>query len=159
MLLSESQLFMSVQSDLYDKMSDRFGYKEQVTTCDPYDCELPLCLTEHSSGWSTQSQSHLCPADAEPHCSWAERRGGLLLDASSAALLPNPLPVGAAPGAAEPLHLGSAEDSLCLPAVTGSCPAPAPVPEILPAVCMALGKCVSLGTQIRTVSFIDKVIV
>lgn len=126
MLLSESQLFMSVQSDLYDKMSDRFEYKEQVSTCEPYDCKLPLCLTEHSSGYSTQSQSHWLPCYAEPHCSWAERRGGLLLDVSSAALLPNPLPVGAAPGAAEPLHLGTAEDSLCLPAVTRELPCACP---------------------------------
>lgn len=112
----KSQLFMSVQSDLYDIMFDWFEYKEQVTTSDPYHCKIPLCLTEHSSLAIKYNPPTdiCCPTDACIYkCSrqLSKMKGeGLLLHLSYAALLPNPLPLGACGqslGAAELLNLGS----------------------------------------------------
>lgn len=45
----KSQLFMSVQNDLYGRMFHWFEYIEQVTTSDRCLCKIPLCLTDHSS--------------------------------------------------------------------------------------------------------------
>lgn len=74
------QLFLSVQSDLYDIMFNGFEYKEQVTTCDPYDCKIPLCLTERSSLAITHSPPNsfaalLMHRSTSAAGSGAERRG------------------------------------------------------------------------------------
>lgn len=113
-LPSEPQLFMSVQSDLYDLMFDRFEYKEQVTTCDLHDCKIPLCLTERSSLAVAHSPPDsfavlLMHRSVNAAGSWAGPRGKVSVGSDSAALLPNPLPLG--PGWC---RWTWAEDSLCL---------------------------------------------
>lgn len=107
-LPSEPQLFMSVQSDLYDLMFDRFEYKEQVTTCDLHDCKIPLCLTERSSLAVAHSPPDsfavlLMHRSVNAAGSWAGPRGKVSVGSDSAALLPNPLPLGAG---LVPLNLG-----------------------------------------------------
>lgn len=159
---------MSVQSDLYDTMFDGFEYKEQVTTCDPYDCKIPLCLTEHGSLAIAHSPPDsfaalLVPRSTSAAGSWAEGRGKASCRISVTQLCCQTLSLsGQSP---VPLNLGSRRGfPLSARTVTQEAfPAlrqenRVPVAEILPAVCMALGKCITFYTQIRTVSSIDKVI-
>lgn len=178
-------LFMSAQSDLYDTMFDWSECKEQVTTSDPYHRQIPLCLTEHSSLAIKYNppNRHLLPRYAYIYtcdgqlskmrgkASWYIRAMQLCCQICALQRVAASLWVQLSLGS----RLLPAEDSWPLGSrsastvTQGAFPALprgmrrlanwAPVPEILPLFCMALGKCVTFCKKIRTVSLVEKAII